>query len=204
MKDSKKRALAIFGMLAAAVGMSCVPAAQNPPDARQIRLTIWVGCDTIDRDAVGGGTTRVEICAADDARLVGPGNAGAAGRPVARMRNLGTVNEARWNLRRDRIYIIAAYSSAAGGTYKIWSEGGGPAIKTGVYHACGHGGESPPTSSATFGECGEVGSSSAAGKTRASGPAADEHPRRGHVLLSPANGPAWISCTDGCCTTDAN
>ncbi len=190
---------------------SCQPASSSPGPAQPERLAspIWVGCDTLPRTTAQG-TTPVEICAAEDARLYGPGNAPAKGRPVARMRNLGTEPDLRWGLRRNRVYVIAIHSDAAGTGYKIWPEGGGGPIRTGTYYPCGHGGESPPTSSATFGACREVvkhsvpqrGSPSSVEALR--GPAGGEAstlPR--HALYYRENGPAWIACTDGCCTTDA-
>lgn len=195
-------------MACATVGVAaaCAPAAPAPgtgrPSEREIASIVWVGCDTVARNtAVPGVTTPVEICAADYARKVGPRNAGPDGRPVARMRNLGTVNEGRWNLRPGRRYIIAVYSGVAGGTYRITHEGPGGPLGSGVYHPCGPAHE-PPTSSATFGACRDYGTGPAPNSSIGSGPSAGEPATRGHALLGPADGPAWISCTDGCCTTD--
>lgn len=189
----------------------CPPAASSrPAQPEGFATPIWVGCDTMPRTSASG-TTPVEICAAADARLYGPGNASPRGQPVARMRNLGTEPDTRWGLRPRRVYVIAIHSDAAGTGYKIWPERGGGPIRTGTYYPCGHGGESPPTSSATFGACTDSfvkhavpqpGALASAEALR--GPMAGEAPAvPGHALYDRLNGPAWVSCTDGCCTTDA-
>ena len=164
----------------------------------------WVGCDTVARAAVGGGTTNVEICAAPNARLLGPSNAPAGdGAPVARMRNLGTTRvENRWKLQPKGTYSIWLYSGTAGALYRI--RGGGLNI-VGTYVGCDH----PPetTDKASFGTCQDNPHQHGPSMRRngsSSGPAEDGGDGTARTLLSPLTGPAWISCTEGCCTTDAN
>lgn len=212
MSARMRRVVVISCGLGAAAISSCTPVASSPaaaPGATALASPIWVACDTLPRTSASGGEVPVEICAADDARLYGPGNAPPRGRPVARMRNLGSERDLRWNMRPHRVYVIAIHSDAAGTGYKIWPEGPGGPIKIGTYYPCGHGGGSPPTSSATFGSCTDTVVMNSPrlkpGTVAARGPAEDENEaRRGHVLFDVRNGPAWVSCTDGCCTTDQN
>lgn len=210
MGTCMRRVVIIGSGLGAAAMFSCTPVASSPgagAGAAALTSPIWVACDTLPRTSASGGVVPVEICAADDARLYGPGNAPPKGRPVARMRNLGTERDLRWGMRPRRVYVIAVHSDAAGLGYKIWPEGPGGPIKVGSYYPCGHGGQSPPTSSATFGACGDtvVTGPPARGTLASRGPAeSGSAGKPSHVLFDVHNGPAWISCTDGCCTTDQN
>ena len=167
-----------------------------------VAAVAWTGCDTVARAAVGGGTTDVEICAAPSARLYGPNNPpSGSGAPVARMRNLGTRVEARWGLQPNGTYPIWLYSGTVGASYDI--RGNGVNV-TGYYFGCKH--KPATTSRADFGTCADNPAAMSArlgsGAPSASGPA-DGEDKAGHTLMDRATGPAWISCTEGCCTTDA-
>lgn len=212
MSACMRRIVVIGCGLCAAVISSCAPVGSSPaaaPLATASASPNWVACDTLPRTSASGGEVAVEICVADDARLYGPGNASPKGKAVARMRNLGTERDLRWGMLPGRNYVIAVHSEAASTRYKIWPEGPGGPIKVGIYYACGHGGESPPTSSATFGACdasiveslSQSTQSTLANRGPAEGPTAG---KPSHVLFDVRNGPAWVSCTDGCCTTDRN
>ncbi|HUR91855.1 MAG TPA: hypothetical protein VMY38_04200 [Gemmatimonadaceae bacterium] len=161
----------------------------------------WTGCATVARAAVPAGTTTdVEICASPGAREYGPRKAPPGlGAPVARMRNVGTRDEARWGLKPNNTYSIWLSSGFAGTQYTIIGSG---VNKTGTYFGCGH--SAAASSRANFGTCADN-PYPLVGAGRTSGPSSSaEGDKPGHTLLDRATGPAWISCTEGCCTTDAN
>ncbi|MEX1185426.1 MAG: hypothetical protein WEA80_02450 [Gemmatimonadaceae bacterium] len=129
---------------------------------------------------------------------------------TARLVNFGTSRDARWNLTSgDTSYIISFPKAASEGEYAILevSANSVPGDKVrvvkenGLFRYCQHGGP-PPVSEASFYTCDEKAEmhrrsrSSDAG----SGPNAS-----GDDLLVPAmDGPAWVSCSAGCCTTEAS
>lgn len=160
----------------------------------------WTGCATVARAAVPSGTTtNVEICASPSAREYGPRKAPPGlGAPVARMRNLGTNQEARWGLKPNNTYSIWLSSGFAGTQYTIIGSG---VNVTGNYYGCGH---APADSSrASFGTCADNPSRMARGSHNRGPSSPAEDAKSEHTLLDRATGPAWISCTEGCCTTDA-
>lgn len=179
-------------------------AAMTPAEIDVALATIsWTGCTTVARAAVPSGTTDVEICAAPNARDYGPRNPPPGlGAPVARMRNTGTRVEARWGLQPNGTYSIWLHSGTIGASYTII---GNAVNVTGTYFGCGH---SPADSSrASFGTCADnpMPMSSRMGRngfSNASSPDGGDD-KGGHTLLDIATGPAWIACTEGCCTTDA-
>jgi hypothetical protein len=159
-----------------------------------------VGCSETQRDAVGGGTTRVEICAERDARNFIGNNAGG-GVIVARMVNLGPAVEQRWDLEVGREYyvMIRPGGSGPGGEFRILGPGGASnPRRAGNYYQCPPLHERPASSSARFGLCSD--------RLTSAGTHLDEvgsSEQSFSEALAPSNGPAWISCETGCCTTDA-
>lgn len=161
----------------------------------------WTGCATVKRAAVGGDSTDVEICAAPDARAYGPGNPpGGKGTLVARLRNLGQRVEKRWGLQPNATYPIWLYTGVGGTLYTITGNG---VNVTGTYHGCGY--HAANSSRANFGSCAEnprMVSSDLGHGTVSRGPSGGGGDKDEHILHDRASGPAWISCTEGCCTTD--
>lgn len=158
----------------------------------------WRGCATVARAALPGGTTNVEICAAPNAHTYGPRNApGGGGAPVARIRNTGDSVEARWGLKPRTTYSIWLHRDTAGAT--VYTVIGSGVNRTGTYVGCRH---TPADSSrANFGTCSDN-PWPLAGGARSRGPSSSGENHKGeHTLLDRATGPAWITCTDGCCTT---
>lgn len=203
----------MWRMVAVVAGVSgvaiagCSPAvgtslgAMTPAEIESALAAIsWTGCATVARAAIPSGTTtNVEICASPSAREYGPRKAPPGlGAPVARMRNLGTNAEARWGLKPNNTYSIWLSSGFAGTQYTIIGSG---VNVTGTYHGCGH---APADSSrANFGTCADN-PFPLVGPARNRGPSSSgDDDKRGHTLLDRGTGPAWISCTEGCCTTDA-
>lgn len=157
----------------------------------------WTGCDTVARAALPSGKTNVEICASPGAHTYGPRNApSGSGAPVARMKNIGGLVEARWGLRPNNTYSIWLHSGVGGTHYTIIGSG---VNTTGTYHGCNH--APANVSRAKFGTCADNPWPPVAG-ARSRGPSSSGEDDKGeHTLLDPATGPAWISCTEGCCTT---
>lgn len=189
----------VVGGCSPAVGVSTMTPAEIES---AIAAISWTGCATVARAAVpAGSTTNVEICASPGAREWGPRKAPPGnGSPVARMRNIGAHQEARWGLKPNNTYSIWLHSGITGETmYTIIGSG---VNVTGPYHGCGH---APADSSrANFGTCAEN-PHPLAGGARSRGPSSSGELDKGeHTLLDRGTGPAWVSCTEGCCTTDAN
>lgn len=161
----------------------------------------WVGCSETQRNAVGGGTARVRICAESNARHYLGSNAGA-GVVVAVMENLDqTKTEARWELLPEKQYLILIMPGGPGpgGQFRIVGPGNGAnPNRVGNYYQCLPLHPKPDSSWAKFGDCHHWTTSAGPHVTLASsgdGPAV--------ALGAPADGPAWITCETGCCTTDA-
>lgn len=176
-----------------------------PPAAIESALAAisWTGCATVARAAdTIGTTTNVEICAAPNAREYGPSKAPPGlGAPVARMRNIGTRREARWGLKPNNTYSIWLHSGGTTGGTMYTIIGSGVNV-TGTYHGCKH--DPAGSSRANFGNCADN-PYPLAGSARSRGPSSSgEEGKSEHTLLNRATGPAWVSCTEGCCTTDAN
>lgn len=179
-------------------GVASSVGAMTPAEIESALAAIaWTGCSTVARAALPSGTTNVEICAAPGAHAYGPRNAPAGlGAPVARIRNLGALVEARWGLRPNNTYSIWLSSGSSGTEYTIIGSG---VNTTGTYHGCNHGPAN--VSRAKFGTCADNPWPPVAG-ARSRGPSSSgEDDKVEHTLLDPATGPAWISCTEGCCTT---
>lgn len=168
----------------------------------------WIGCFTGVRTGWPSGTTAVQICAAQYARDVGRGSTNANGVLVARMVNLGSNVENRWGLTpTDTSFIVAFPGNASQGGYAILeiprNTFPGTKIRVllegGNFIYCPHP-PRPAVSSADFNTCEEKATSashqSGAGEY-ASGPQAS-----GDAPLFSPDGPAWVSCRTGCCTTD--
>jgi hypothetical protein len=200
-KPGLARCIAIGGSLLAAAG--CTPVAQRPPVAG----LPFTACVTHERDAVGGGRILVEICAAPDAHTIGGGNAGA-GKVVAQMTNLDAAKqEARWELEPLQRYFVIV---SRGNRFQIVGPGNGDnARRSGEYHRCVPHWTPPTTSAAHFGTCqdrGHATAASPAGVVAEKGGPSDKGGRSDEPMrasLSPYDGPAWISCPTGCCTTEA-
>lgn len=183
---------------------SCAPMVNRPAPAG---MAFTACANPQQRDAVGGGRIDVLICAAPDAHTVGGNNAGA-GRIVAQITNLDAVKkEARWELEPGKTYYVIV---SHGNRFQIVGPGNvDNANRSGEYHRCVPHRTPPTTSEAQFGTCqdrGHVMAPSAAGVVAEKGGPSDkgghsDEPMR--TSLSPFNGPAWISCPTGCCTTEA-
>ncbi len=160
----------------------------------------WVGCHTTARTAWLGGTTDVEICAAQYARDVGRRATNAKGVLVARMVNLGTNVDSRWGLTpKDTSFIAVFPAGTAQGAYAILevprNSFPGTAIRVlvedGNFIYCPHPPQ-PAASSAEFQTCdGKLRSAShqRGANEIASGPQASAD-----APLQSADGPAWVSC----------
>lgn len=207
-------AAAIAVIVAGATAVGCSSRLTSGPlkmtsaqmDSILSRTTWGRACTTVDRVAVPPSgttthvTTAVRICPAANARAIGPGNATSVWVPVATMHNTGNYIEAKWGLEPNGHYQIWVYANAAGrATYSITTQGN--EIVSGPYIGCNH--PAATADSAAFGNCADNplvrGARSRGGPSTAG---ADE--KFEHTLLYPASGPAWISCTEGCCTTGAN
>ncbi len=115
------------------------------------------------------------------------------------MRNLGSRVEKRWGLQPGPHAYIVWLGGPATGTMQWTIKGLGVQL-SGPYRGCGF--HTASTSKANFGTCAENPLLGPARTTR--GPSAGGTGEKDeHVLLDMATGPAWISCTEGCCTTDA-
>lgn len=183
----------------------CPASAPAPAPSPTPAFTIsWTGCSPwTQRRGDAGGNAEVQICATDYANLIGGNNAAPDGVIVARMINRGPGVEARWGLIPGVEYFIAINR---GGRYNIIEMGntspGAPRPhRTGAYHVC-TGSEHTPqaTASAKFGNCSSVthtqGSDAA---TAGRGPSEVSHAA---LALNSFDGPAWITCDLGCCTTE--
>lgn len=172
-------------------------------EATAIALTSWVGCATVDRvSTTPGQTTPVEICADTGAKSYGP-NAppSGLGRPVARLRNLGSLVERKWNLQPHGLYLLWLNESPAGGA--LWTMRGPGVELVGRYEGCGY--HAATVSRANFGSCAEnpVARQRAMGALSRGPSTGEPGDKDEHILLDRASGPAWISCTEGCCMADA-
>lgn len=179
-------------------GAGCAPVGSVPMVASN---PVWVGCQTVQRNAVGGGLTPVQICAEFNARNYLGSNAGG-GVMVARMTNLGTTRtEARWELLPGQAYhvMIMPGGSGAGGQYRIMGPGNvNNPNRVGSYVQCTPLHAKPDTSYARFGGCGPWNASTG---THANLVGSSEDMAAGS--LGPSDGPGWITCETGCCTTGA-
>lgn len=185
-------------------GLSMTPAQMDSV----LAATTWstTGCTTVDRVAVrpqgttAPVTTAVRICPAANARVWGPGNAPKNGVPVATMHNTGSYIEAKWGLEPNDHYVIWVEAAGAGRARYIIRQGQ-EEIVSGPYIGCKH---NPATADSTaFGNCRENPYPLVGGQ-RSRGPSAGADDKFEHTLLDRDSGPAWISCTEGCCTTGAN
>lgn len=175
----------------------------------------WEGCTTAPRTsaatppAPAPPPTNIQICAASYSRHLRYGNTANTGVLTARMVNLGAYKDARWELTPgDTSYIISFPKAMSEGEYAILEVSATPApgskvrvVKAnGIYRYCPHGG-TPPVSAASFYTCEQKALvHSASGSSDAgSGPNVD----RDDVFSQYPDGPAWVSCNAGCCTTEA-
>lgn len=182
------------------------PASAPPPNPSPTpAFTIsWTGCSPwTPRRGNAAGNAEVQICATDYANGIGGNNAAPDGVIVARMINRGPGIEARWGLVPGVEYFIAVNR---GGRYNIIEMGnaapGAPRPnRTGTYHVCSGPTHTPQSAaSAKFGTCASMvvhlpGSDAA---KAARGPSGESH---AVPTLNSFDGPAWITCDAGCCTT---
>lgn len=192
-------------MLPVFVLAGCTASAPAPTTGSTPALTIsWTGCSPwTPRRGDAAGNANVQICATNYAHQIGGNNAAPDGVIVARMINNGPGVEARWGLVPGVEYFIAVNR---GGRYNIIEMGntnpGAPRPnRNGAYHVCSGPTHTPkPTAGAKFGTCGSLAvhlpGSDAAKAGR--GPSAESH---SVPLLNSFDGPAWITCDAGCCTT---
>lgn len=180
------------------------PTPSSAPSPTPAFTISWTGCSPwTQRRGDAAGNAEVQICATDYANHIGGNNAAPDGVIVARMINRGPGVEARWGLIPGVEYFIAINR---GGRYNIIEMGnatpGAPRPnRTGTYHVCTGSQHTPQsTASAKFGTCSSVSAhlpgSDAAMVGR--GPSDLSNPA---PTLDPLDGPAWITCDLGCCTT---
>jgi hypothetical protein len=176
----------------------------TPPGAPfRAKTTTWVNCKDFMRDAVSGPRVRVQICAASGARFLDGSNAGAGAR-VARMVNAGPGVERRWELLPGEEYTINISQGAAGqgGRFQVVGPGNVQnQHRRGEYFQCTPHRGVPAGDSAKFGGC-DI------NHTRAHGMPESQVAARGpsegtSAALGIFDGPAWITCQTGCCTTEA-
>lgn len=178
-----------------------------------VKTVLWQGCTArLRAGATEGTTTMVSICAADYARGVGKGNNNNHGIVMGRMINRGSVAEKRFGLSPGATSYIVGFpktTTADTGLYAIIEipPGGGPADKVTVLQEnrifiyCEH--PSASNSSADFRRC-EEGPEYASGKRSVTDGGAFSGPSASPAdALSSLDGPAWLSCRSGCCTTEA-
>lgn len=169
----------------------------------------WEGCAWAARTSTTPTPTVVQICAASYSRILGHGNTANTGVLTARMVNLGASGDARWNLTPgDTSYIVSFPRAASEGEYAILEVSAksvpGDKVRVvkadGVFRYCPHGGE-PPQSEASFYTCEQksVMHRRSRSSGSGSGPSADDD-----VLVQAMDGPAWVTCLAGCCTTEAH
>lgn len=209
------RRVAVIVIAAVAVAAGCGPRVVSSPvgtmssaeEEALLASAKWVGCTTIQRETtVPGAFAAVRICADTGARRFGQNTPPSGlGKPVARMVNLSqTHTERRWNLQPGMTYHIWLRRSPAGPT--AWEiRGPGGSVATGPFMGCNH--PQASADSASFGTCEDIRSAAATSRGRNDFSRASSidggDSKATHTLLHPATGPAWISCTEGCCTTDA-
>ncbi len=179
-----------------------------------VKTVLWQGCTARERDGTTPGShTRVSICAADYARGVGKGNTNSNGVIVARMINRGTsVVEKRWGLvPGDTSYIVGFPGSDTQGAYAIIqipkNSSAGTKItvlkENGTFVYCWHVASS--ASSADFRTCREGPEFSSRRNSSTDGAVlAGPNSSAAGEPLSSGDGPAWVSCISGCCTTEAS
>lgn len=198
------RFVVIAGSLVVAGG--CASMALRPGGVKGLAFTACAAPQ--QRTAEGGGHVSLQICAERDAHRVGADNAGA-GRIVAQIVNLDLEKrDARWQMEPGETYYVVV---TRGSRYQIVGPGqvDNP-NRSGRYIRCLPPHETPPTRPlAQWGTCETLGHS---GGTAAGGTAPDkggpsekggQSDALGPANLDPFNGPAWISCPTGCCTTEA-
>lgn len=197
-------------VLVASACSACTPAneyAGNLPtaDAAQTQTLlndlVKSGCRTRKRPA-GTAWTKVQICALVGANAQSGATAQSTGTIVGTLINTGTVADDRWSLQPATtstpavtyyLRIFPPRSGSEEGYYQIasYSASGWDAAKeTGSFNHCPGPGHSPQARAhAGFATCAE-------------GPPTDaEDPIEPSESLLPTDGPAWITCREGCCTT---
>src|SRR5687768_11921069 len=199
-------------VLAVAALVGCKPAtpeaatsSATPTDSgatqAQLASATGSGCRTHDRPReVGSGRTPIQICALPDAHLMSSDNAPDFGFTVATLQNLGPERDARWKLESKKLYFLRVFKArpdqTEDGYYEISSKTGtswDQAIAIGSLVHCGISADHPEQKRAHAGF-----STCALGEPKDAEDAA--------TLTTPlrfSDGPAWITCKEGCCTTGA-
>lgn len=203
-RDIQYGSTVLLGMVVLAGCTASAPAPAPAPSPTPAFTITWTGCSPwTPRRGDTVGNAEVQICATDYANHIGGNNAAPDGVIVARMINRGPGVEARWGLIPGVEYFIAINR---GGRYNIIEMGntspGAPRPhRTGAYHVCTGSQHTPQSeASAKFGTCSSVtvrlpGADAA---TVGRGPSDVSHAA---PTLDSFDGPAWITCDLGCCTT---
>lgn len=175
----------------------------------------WEGCTTVARTSAATAPapapppTNIQICAASYSRLLGPGNTAVTGVLTARMVNVGAYKDARWGLTPGQTsYIVSFPRATSQGEYAILEVSATPApgakvkvVKAnGIYRYCPHGG-TPSVSEASFYTCEQRAQMHR--RSRSSDAGSGPNGGDDDVLVQNLDGPAWITCSAGCCTTEA-
>lgn len=178
------------------------------------RQVSWVGCVTAPRTAEPPATrTTIEICAAEYSRTLDSANTSRNGVLTARMINRGPHPDKRWRLSPgDTSFIVSFPRSKAQGGYAILEIPNNSVpgttvrvvVANGQFIYCGH--PEQPTSEASFYTCSQRAALMQRNRSRTSG--SGPSVRDGVVeqldgAAQELDGPAWITCRSGCCTTDA-
>lgn len=172
-----------------------LPANADPSATREMLSNLQkAGCRTRAR-RVGTGGTDVTICAIAGAHNQSTVSAPSTGVIVATLTNVGSVPDDRWRLEPGRTYYLRVFGSGSFGTpgkYDIRSfteDSWDTAVASGDFIPC-TGPKHPRQnrSHAGYATCSD------------DSPADAEDPAL--VSANPSGGPAWITCAEGCCTTD--
>lgn len=185
---------------------SSAASADSAAGQAQVATATGRGCRTAARDAEGGsGKTPVQICPEPGAHETSSDDAPQYGLVVATLQNRGsTLRDARWKLEPGKMYYLRVFKARTeqteDGYYEISSLTGAnwdPAVASGSLVHCGISSDhpKPSRSHAGFSTCAAGPPKEAEDTT--SGEAAVVSVAQG------SGGPAWITCKEGCCTTDA-
>lgn len=194
-------------ILAAGSLSGCSPAgnyagilpANSDPSATQAVLTNLqkTGCRTRPRKVGTSGETDVTICAIAGAHNQSTVSAPSTGIIVATLTNIGTTPDDRWQLDPGKTYYLRVFGSGTFGVpgkYDIRSftdDSWDAPVKSGDFIPCtGTKHPKQKRSHAGYATCDDH------------QPADAEDPEVLALRPAASGGPAWITCAEGCCTTD--